>query len=260
MALSTYSKFYYGLTITAANEFLDFQEGILQFTARIQLGAYTGPDLANEIKKQMDAVGFNTYTVGYDRTTRLFTISSTGAFDLLCFSGPNAAQSTFSLIGFDQSADKTGLLTYVSDTATGKTYTTQFIIQSYKPTANNRRAIDGVINESSSGVIEVVKFGNKTLMSCELLFITNICQIPTSIIRTNLQGVEDYIDFIKYCTDKGPVEFMPDENKIDQYEILTLDSTETDPKGLDYELIELYDRGLAGYYRSGILTFRRVEF
>jgi hypothetical protein len=258
MALSTYSKFYYGLTVTAANEFLDFQEGILEFTARIQLGSYTGSGLAVEIKKQMDAAGFNTYTVDYDRITRVFTISSTGAFDLLCSTGPHAGQSAFSLIGFDQSTDKTGLLTYVGDVATGKVYTTQFIIQSYKPTANNRKAIDGVVNESSSGVIEVVKFGNKLFMAGELLFITNICQRPGSIIRTNMDGVADFINFIAYCTEKGPVEFMPDESKLTEYETFILESTEQDSKGLDYELIELYDRGLAGYYRSGVLTFRRI--
>lgn len=257
MALTTQSRFFYGLQITTANRFLDFQEGVNVRVATLQVGRYTGSSLATEIARQMNAVGSIEYAVSYDRNTRTFTISGDSTFSLLTQSGNNFGLSCWDTIGFT-SPDKTGASSYVGANATGKEYQTQFKIQSYKPTSKNRRAIDGVINKSASGVVEVVKFGDERFMSGEFNFITNIEQAAGSIIRTNQTGVEDFIDFIEWCTEKGPVEFMPDENDLQTFETLILESTEVDSKGLDYELIELYDRGLPEYYRSGILRFRLI--
>lgn len=256
MALSTHSKFYYGLKITTQNQFIDFQEGINVRKATLALGSYTGVSLAVEVKKQMDAVGVNTYTVGYDRTTRKFTMSTTVNYSLLANTGDNFGLSALNIMGYDNAADFTGAMSYTSDFTTGLVYSTQFYIQSYKPTSQNRKAIDGVINKSSSGVVEVVKFGNERFMSGELNFITNIPQENGSVIRSNPFGKDEYISFIEWCADKGPVEFMANENDVGTYETLILESTESDSKGLDYDLVELYDRGLAEYFRSGVLKFK----
>lgn len=172
--------------------------------------------------------------------------------------GTFASQSIKSLIGFD-SLDLSGANSYESDFASGSEYKTQFYLQSYKSTQHNRKAIDGVINKSASGLIEVIKFGNERFMDCEMLFITNIIQSPESIIRTNVTGVEDYISLIEWMTEKAPIEVMIDESKPDEYQTFILESTEQDSKGLDYELIELYDRSLPLYYRSGKLKFRLME-
>jgi hypothetical protein len=258
MALSTHSKFYYGYKITTANRFLDFQEGLNVRVATITVGSYTGSTLAIEITKQLNAVGTNDYSCSYDRVTRKFTISADANFDLLTQSGNNFGQAVWPMIGFN-APDKTGTLTYLADVLSGKEYSTQFYIQSYKPTSLNRKAIDGVINKSASGVIEVVKFGNERFMSGELNFITNIIQAQGSIIRTNPDGVANFIEFIEWCTEKGPVEFMPNEADVLTFQAFILESTEVDSKGLDYDLVEIYDRGLAGYFRSGNLKFKLIS-
>jgi len=206
----------------------------------------------------MNAVGSNEYLCTYDRVTRTFTIATTVNFTLLTQSGNNFGQAIWPMIGFN-APDKSGAITYTAANVSGKEYTTQFFIQSFKPTSLNRKAIDGVINKSASGVVEVVKFGNERFMSGEMNFITDIVQAQGSIIRTNPDGVAAYIDFIEWCTDKGPVEFMPDESNVLSFEPFLLESTEVDSKGLDYELIELYDRGLAGYFRSGVLKFKLIS-
>ena len=96
-------------------------------------------------------------------------------------------------------------------------------------------------------------------MQCEVMFITNILQETDSILRSNDQAVEDFIQFIEWCIDKGTVEFMPDENDVSTFEVLLLEATEKSADGLDYELIELYDRDLPEYFRSGNLKFKLIE-
>jgi hypothetical protein len=258
MALSTHSKFYYGLKITTSNQNIDFQEGVNVKVAKLSVGTYTGASLLLEIKKQMDNVGDNVYTVAYSRSDRKFTISSTVNFSLLVGTGNNIGLSAFPLLGYTGGVDLTGASSYVATSSSGSEYKTQMYIQSYKPTSNNRKAIDGVINRSSSGIIEVVKFGNESYMSGELNFITNVIQETGSVIRSNPTGVEDYIAFISWCTEKGLLEFMVDENKVDNYEVFILESTEADSKGLDFDLVELYDRGLPEFFRSGLLKFKLI--
>lgn len=254
-ALNTHSKFYYGWEITAQNRNIDFNDGSGAKTAQLKLGYYSSQSLAIEIKKKMDALSSLDFTVSFNRSTRKFTISSTSNFSLLFATGSNSGTSTASLLGYT-STDKTGSLSYLSENESGFVYQTQFPIQSYKDPSTNRKAIDGVKNKSASGVTEVVKFGHERFMECEFLFITNIIQADGSIIRTNPQGREDFIQFIEWCCEIAPVEFMKDESKPSEFMILELESTPSDSKGLDYDLLEMYDRGLAYYYRIGVLKFK----
>lgn len=259
MQLSTHSKFYFGWQITTTNRFIDFNDGSVKL-ATLKLGYYTSSDLALEIKKQLDAVSLLDFTVTFDRVTRKFTISSSVNFSLLTFSGVNTAQSAYTLLGFSTIADLSGFATYTASLASATEYKTQFYIQSFKDTSTNRKAIDGVVNKSASGVVEVVKFGNERFMEGEFLFITDIQQEQGSnYVRTNEKGLAGFTQFIEWCTEKGPVEFMKNESLVDVFQELILESTEADSKGLDYDIIEMYDRGLAYYYRSGKLKFRLME-
>jgi hypothetical protein len=257
-ALENHSKFYYGWQITNQNKYIDFNDGSGIKTAVLKVGYYSSSELMIEINKKMDAQSSLDFTILFNRTTRKFTISSTSNFTLLFSTGPNAAQSTAGLLGYT-ATDKTSASTYLAENVSGFEYSTQFYIQSFKDTSTNRKAIDGTVNKSASGVIEVIKFGNERFMEGEFLFITNIVQESQSIIRTNIQGREDFIQFIEWCTEKAPVEFMKTENDPSTYQQLVLESTPTDSKGLDYDLIEMYDRGLAYYYRSGTLKFRLIS-
>lgn len=257
-ALENHSKFYYGWQITNSNKYIDFNDGAGVKTATLKVGYYSSADLMIEIKKKMDALSTLDFTISFNRTTRKLTLSSTVNFSLLFGTGPNAAQSTSALLGYTAS-NKIGANSYLAENVSGLEYSTQFYIQSYKDTSTNRKAIDGTVNKSASGAIEVIKFGNERFMEGEFLFITNIIQESISIIRTNNQGREDFIQFIEWCTEKAPIEFIKNENDPSTFQTLVLESTPSDSKGLDYDLIEMYDRGLAQYYRSGVLKFRLIS-
>lgn len=256
-ALNTHSKFYYGWKITTANKYLDFNDGAVK-VAELKVGSYTSAALAIEIKKKLDALSSIDFTVSFNRTTRKFTISGTATFSLLCGSGVNTAQSPFDLLGYT-AIDKTGAASYLAQNVSAYEYKTQFYLQSYKDTSTNRKAIDGTINKSASGTIEVIKFGNERFMECEMNFITNLIQETGSIVRTNQTGREDFIQFIEYCTEKSDIEFMKNENDPSEFQSFILESTEVDSKGLDYDLIETYDKGLPYYYKSGKLKFRLIS-
>jgi len=258
MALSSRSKFYYGWKITSANRYLDFNDGTNTLTAILDVGYYSANELKTEITSKMNNLSAVDFTVSFNRATRAFTISAATNFSLLFSTGTYNGFSVASLIGF-AATNRTGNNTYTSTLTSGSVWSPQFILQSYKPTSNNRKAIEGVVNKSASGVVEVVKYGNERFMECESLFITNVKQNAGSIVESDSNGVEDYISFIEYATDKGTIEFMPDSTDVESFQVLTLESTEQSTDGLNYELIELYDRGLAEYYRSGKLKFRLME-
>ncbi len=258
MALEKHSKIYYGIKITENNKFIDLDFDGDLYVIELSSGSYTATSISSHIASKLNEVTGSNFVASFDRVTRLITISNPLSFDLLFGTGLNATRSCAEVIGLEFS-DYTGQVSYTSLNPVGLSYSTQFYFQSYKSTSQNRKAIDGVVNKSASGAIEVIKFGNERFMEGELLFITNIPQEPQSIIRTNYTGVEDYISLIEWMTEKYPFEVMIDESKPNEFQTFILESTEQDSKGLDYELIELYDRSLPLYYRSGKLKFRLTE-
>lgn len=258
MALEKHSKIYFNYNVTNENKFLDLVFNGDDYAIDLNVGTYTPTQLASEIANRINTILNDDFTVTFNRVTRLFTIANNTNFDLEFATGVNNTRSIASVIGFN-ATDLTGANTYTSQNASGSVYSTQFYIQSYKTPSLNRKAIDGLVNKSASGKVEVVKFGNERFMEGEFLFITDICQEPSSIIRTNLNGVSDYIALIEWLTEKAPVEIMIDESKVNEFQTFILESTEQDAKGLDYELVELYDRSLPLYYRSGKLKFRLME-
>jgi hypothetical protein len=258
MALEQHSKIYYGPRITETNKFIDLVFDGTTYVIELSSGSYTITDLANHVASKINETTGGSFTVTVNRDLRRITFFNLLDFDLLFSSGVNATRSAANLLGFNYN-DYLGDNTYTSVNAVGLSYSTQFYFQSYKSTTQNRKAIDGVINKSASGLVEVIKFGNERFMEGELLFITNIIQNNESIIRTNTTGVEDYISLIEWMTEKYPFEVMINEANSEEFQKFTLESTEQDSKGLDYELIELYDRSLPLYYRSGKLKFRLME-
>lgn len=256
-ALDKNSKFYYGWKITTANRFIDFNDGSIKL-ATLKVGTYTSQSLAIEIRKKMDAISLLDFNVTFDRANRKFTISTTSNFSLLFLTGSNAGQNCADLLGYTQT-DKTGAMTYTSQNVSAYEYKTQFLIQSYKDTSTNRKAIDGTVNKSANGSVEVIKFGNERFMEADLNFITNIIQGDGSIVRTNITGREDVIQFLEWCTEKAPIEFMKNEDDVFTFQQFILESTPADSKGLDYDLTELYDKGMPYYYKTGILKFKLIS-
>jgi hypothetical protein len=90
-----------------------------------------------------------------------------------------------------------------------------------------------------------------------ITFITDINQgTDSDAITTDLSGVSNANAFMDFITDAKPVEFMPDKDTPATYDKLILTKTPESRDGTDYELKELFGKGLAGYFESGLLTFR----
>lgn len=122
-----------GFVITLnTNDRINFNEGGIELTAQVAAGSYASGatsavagSLCEAIKTALEAVGAGTYTVSRDITTKKFTIVQTagpGTFQLLWNTGSNKAQSIATDIGFADTADDTGSLTYTGDSAVESVY------------------------------------------------------------------------------------------------------------------------------------------
>jgi hypothetical protein len=258
MALNTHSKLIYGFTIDSDNFALDFDEGIGEIQASIDLGDYTFGEIADEVAAVLTDAGTQEYTVTIDRETRFVTISATSNFDLLVATGSRFAKSIFGLLGFTIS-DRTGSNSYTSNVAAGFEYATQMKLQDYISSEEWRRAASAVVNKSASGLVEVVKFGDEKFIQANFRFITDRDMGSTPVIRTNLNGKQDFLDFIRFMVTKGFAEFFPNEDDVNIFEKVLLESTPGNSDGTGYQLDEQYGRGLPDFYDSGRLVFRVVE-
>ena len=257
MALQTHSKWYFDYVISLENNALDFSEGGPEIQTTINIGSYTLESLAVEIERALNDAGTGeTYTVTVNRTTRAYTISGTSNFEILSTTGSRSGTGCYSVIGFS-GADKTGSNTYTG-VSTGKVYVTQFKLQDYIPFEHDTGANQGTVNESASGQVEVVKFGTKQIMECNLMFVTS--RITNSkLIRDDAQGKEKLLEFLNYLITKAPVEFMPDENNSSTFYKCLLESTGKDKNGIRFQLKEMINKNLPDFYESQKLTFRLLN-
>jgi hypothetical protein len=258
MALSNYSVFYFGTKITSLNQNLNFDEGGGELTAQIEPGTYSLTDFMLAIKTAMDAASTipQEYTVVFDRTTRQITISSDANFDLLVGTGSQIGTSPFPLMGFS-GADLTGNLTYSGNSGAGSEYITQFPLQDYTESQDNQQRIDPSVNESASGVIEIVSFGVRKIFEMSFKFITDIPQ-PCFPHRSNPNGRADARAFFEFITERGPIEFMPNVIDRNTFFKVILESTPQDRRGTAFKLNELVGQGLPGYYEINNIKMREV--
>ncbi|TXH08956.1 MAG: hypothetical protein E6R04_09685 [Spirochaetes bacterium] len=257
MSVSTYAIFYYDFEITSKNRYIDFEEGATEYAGILPIGSYTPTKLAELVAEAMNDLGSYTYTCTFNRTTRIFTIGSSSAFNLLGATGVNATQSALSTIGF-AAADVLGT-TSTSGSAAGSTYEPQLTLQDHIPTTNNKRALSAVVTKSASGnKVSVQSFGEERFLKANIKFITDIPQPPSGKLNSDTSAVANVRSFLDYCIGKGPVEYMADKNSRSTYEKLVLESTPQSSDGTAYELKEYYDKGLPGYFETGILTFKVI--
>jgi hypothetical protein len=111
------------------------------------------------------------------------------------------------------------------------------------------------VNESASGIIEVVRFGNVMFTQFNIMYITNL-PMDGKLIRNNPNGVSDLNLFMDYITNANPIEFMPDVSDRNTFQDLIIESTTLSKDGIEYKLKELYDKGLPNFFESGLLSFR----
>lgn len=260
MTIQTIPVFYYVNGITKDNNLLNFVEPLIsasELTATLAVGSRSMTDLMTEVARALTDAGANDYTAVFDRDTRIVTISADSDFDLLVLSGSNLGLSAYGLIGFTGS-DQTGGATYDGDGAMGSTYSPQFKPQSFKSFDNNNEGILSSVNESASGVLEVVTFGDRRFMEMNLTFITDRLRAKGGPIRNSQTAVADIRAFLEFLIGKSNLEFMPSESDLATFNKVILESTRKSKQGTSYELRELISRNLEDYYETGILKFRKV--
>lgn len=258
MTINTRSSFIYGYTVDETSLYIDFDEGSGEISAALDVGDYSMTSFATEVARAMTEAGGQDYSVSVDRSTRKLTVSASSNFSLLINSGSHVGGSdAFSLMGMS-GADKSGSDSYESDSSTGSEYRPQFKLQEYIAFDDYQTAVEGSVNESANGTVEVVSFGNVKFMECNISFATDVNQGENGPIESNASGVSDLRNFMEYCTTKGALEFIPDRNTPSTYYKILLESTQEDRKGIGFRLYELYGRGLPNYYETRILKWRQL--
>ena len=257
MSLFNYSAFTYGHTVNEDNQFINFSEdGINELSCQIDIGSYSLGQYANKVAQAMNEVGTLNYTCTVDRETFKLTISADSNFWLYVTTGANASISAYSLMGFTTDRNGTAA-SYEGDEISGFIYYPQTPLQKYVDFDDNVKFNQSSVNESASGVVEVVSFGEVRIMECEIPLITDIT--PQLYIKENANGVADARSFMLYAISKAPMEFIPNtENLSNNISEIILESTPEDQKGTAFKLKEQYSRKLIGYYSTGLLRFRRL--
>lgn len=252
MALQQLSSFIYGYTVTTSNRNLDFRIVALGAvkTAVLRTGTYGLQELCDEIERAMaEQDATNTYTVSVNYnvssgTQNRVTIATSGAYlDLLFSSGPNAATSCRTLIGF-AATDQTGSTSYTGTSTTGTYLFPTQIGYTYQPTDTYKR-VQGVVNVSANGTKETVVFSTQEFFQVEFKY------EPQASAFTTWEA------FLSWAATGAEVEFTPDITAPTTVVRCTLEKTDLDGKGLGFLMKEMLP-DFPFFYRTGILHFRKV--
>lgn len=257
MTIKTRSLFYYIDGIDSSNLYMNILEPTqlnIELTATLQLGSYSMNQLVSEVSRALNDVGDNDYTVSLNRTTRKVTISANNNFNLLVTTGSNSGLSAYFLLGF--TTNKIGASTYESDLPIGFSYRPQFYLQDYKDALNNIDGIQASVNESASGVVEVVTFGTRSFYEFNIKWISNNTRSGDSFLSNNQLALQEARDFMTFAITKQNIEFIKDEQDVNSYDVVLLESTPTSRQGTSFELREI--PSLDEYYETGKLKFRKV--
>lgn len=255
--IDTFSKFYYGHTITRDNRFLNIDEGSGEISVEVAAGSYTLTEFLIAVQSALNQYGGLTYSVSVNRQTRIITVTADGTFDLLVSTGSQSGQSTFSLLGFT-GADRTGSASYAGDSASGSAYYPQFKLQSYVDASYNEQSVSTVLNKTANGDVEVVTFGRESFYEMDIKFITNL-PMDGFVIKNNANGLQDAIDFMRDITQKRRFEFMPDVDDSEEFSKVILESSQGFSDGTGFKLKELWDNNLRDIYETGVLKMRVIE-
>ncbi|WP_417447242.1 hypothetical protein [Kangiella sp.] len=260
MALKSFSKFYYGHRVTDENCYIDFDEGNGPLVATLNPGSYTLTEFVNEIARAMGNAGLQDYSASLDRKTRQVTISATDNFTLLFNSGSNKSYGAIGLIGFTSDNDLTGANSYQSPNGSGGEFKPQMWLQKYTPFENFQESIGATKSTSSSGVVEIVTFGEIRKMECVISHATNK---PIGFLaqwEQDLSGVENFRSFLHdACVKGGRLEFMPDRDDEDNFYKCILESSPGYKEGTGFKLTELFSQKLPDFFKFGPLVFREVK-
>ncbi len=260
MTINTKSSFIFDFVIDSESTYLNFDEGSIELTAQLEPDSYSMQGMANEVARALNNTGALTYTCTVDRTTRVFTISADGVFNLLCNTGSNVGLSGWEIFGFSTAADRTGLTTYDGDNPGGKIFTPQFLLQDYISFNDWQGFASSSVNESASGVTEVYSLGSRQFAQFNITLQNNgLGGVAGQILEYDANGVGNLRDFMQFAITKGPIEMMEDRDLVSVYDTMILESTSKSKNGTEFQLKELYNRNLTGWFESGKLKFRKQD-
>ena len=252
MALVAKSLMTYSVQVTSLNQNLDFKaaSGGPTLTAQLNLGSYSPIGIAVEVARAMQAVdSANNYSaaVSYNvlgGTQNRITISSTGTFlSLLFASGPNAATSPAALLGYNPT-DYTGATHYTGSATIGVGLITTFNVYTYLDDQAMAKVF-GAVNVSASGLKESVVFNIQKFIEFEIKY------EPASRLI-------EYKNFFYWAIQQQPFDFIPQITVPTTAYQVTLESTESDPKGLGYRMKEMLPN-FPNLYQTGPLKLRIIE-
>lgn len=257
MSISTRSAFFFGHIVDETNNRFDFDEGSGELNAIIDAGSYSLTDFLLAIQTAINAVAvLQTYTITLDRVTRKPTISAGANFSILIDTGTFKGTSVYTLMGFTGSVDLTGTNSYEADSGSGQEYLNQFVLAEYIASDEFQDAAFGVVNKSTSGLVESITFGNESFFEFNNKFITSIAQSLASVIQNNPTGKADAIAWLQEIVKKGNFEFMPDVADRSTFFKVLLESMPSSKSGLGYKLKE--HKKCTGAFETGKMTLRVV--
>lgn len=258
MSIVSRSVFYYGHVIEETNFYIDFDEGSGEVIAELSLGSYSLSEFVIELARAMTEAGTQTYDVTVDRDTRIITITAPSAFSILGATGSHAGGNVLPLAGFG-AVDTSSATSQIGTSASGEEFAPQFYLQRFVNFDDIEQAVQSSVNESASGKIEVVSFGQRNFMECIIKFQTNIDMGDGADVETDLTGVDKLRAFMKAIIKKSNIEFMADRENRSNFTKCLLEKTPDSKEGTGFKLRELYSLGLPGFYETGTLVFRKVN-
>lgn len=256
--INTFSKFYFNIEVGTENKYLNFDEGAGEITAIVRVGNYCPEDIAIAVEDALNESGTNTYSVSFNRSSRIITIESNAPTDFLASSGSNVSNSIFSTLGY-AATDVLASTSYVASNAIASVYFPQYKLQDYVDQEDYREQRAATISTSASGKVQMQSFGIDRFFEFSIKFATNIPQPSSGPIVSNLSGVDNLRIFMQYLCNKYTVEFMPDKDNPDVFYKVVLHKSSSGSDGMGYKLQEQFTRGLVGYFETGILTFKIIE-
>ena len=254
--IDTRPFFTYGHIVTELNNAFCFDEGGSELIAEMDPSGYSLGEYAFELQRVLRLIGTQSYNVTVDRASMALTISAPLAFTLRITTG-SAANSGYALAGFTGS-NISAVTTATSNVKSGFRFYPQFLIQNYTPSDHLQESALEVVNRSTSGRVELIRFGVDKFIEMNISFITNL-QMDGVVIRSNPNGVSDAVQFFQYITQKQRFEFTENENVPATFEKIVCESMPGYSNGTGYRLREMVDKNLRDIYEIGLIKFRVVE-
>ena len=254
MALSSRSTILYGYQVTENNRSIDFKGAVTDMTPRLatlRLGFYSLTSLMTEIVRAMTEVdATRVYTVTANRsiaggTQNRITISSSGTFFQILFAtGPRAASSVATLIGFVP-VDKTGATTYTGNSSTGIQFTSTYPAYTYLG-PDYYQKVFGSVNVSASGQKEAIVFNIQNFIQAEFKY------------EKKAEIEANWVPFFQWAIQQKRFEFVPEISSPSVFYEVTLEKTGADGKGLAFTLQEMLP-DFPNVYKTGQIVMRKVQ-